>query len=120
MIFTGKNALALVIIVLIMAAASTCSDMRARSAEYGAPDTEGWYQSLKQPDYPKSGCCGWGDAYYADKVAECPPNSGSECALIAIITDTRPDTMTLSDGRVLTRPHVAPGRRRQHLGQPAA
>lgn len=79
------------------------------AAVYGAPDINDWYAGLKQPDHPSVSCCGWADAYYADRVDECGPKDAADCALVAIITDTRPDTLTLPDGRVLNRPHMPPG-----------
>src|SRR5512139_878656 len=79
--------------------------------KFAAPDLAEWYASLMQPDsgqYPRS-CCGWADAYEADEIAECGaiPN----CAVVAIITDTRPDERKLPDGRTLVRPHREIGER---------
>ena len=78
------------------------------SERYSSPDLSEYYQSLNQPDNPSNSCCGAGDAYYADKVKDCPVDA-SDCALIAIITDTRPDTFKLPDDKIINRPHVDPG-----------
>jgi hypothetical protein len=56
-----------------------------------APDLSEYYSSLRQPDYPSS-CCGEGDAYFADKTRACTAEETlNGCALVAVITDTRPD-----------------------------
>jgi hypothetical protein len=108
--FAGKNAVWLVIIVVTLAAVSVVYG----APIYQAPDEEVYYATLKQPDSPAMNCCGWGDAYYADKVAECPPEEAN-CALVAIITDTRPDTREYvrDDGSkiTITRPHAEVGTR---------
>lgn len=44
-----------------------------------------WFSSLKQPDNPKTSCCGEADAYYADSYHV----EGDK--YVAIITDERPD-----------------------------
>lgn len=61
------------------------------------PQVRKWFQELKQPDNPTMSCCGFADAYYADKVYT--DKYGKN---IAVITDTRPDAP-------LGRPHVALG-----------
>ena len=80
---------------------------------YQSPDEEIWYKTLKQPDNPDMGCCGWGDAYYADRTEACTLLDGPDCALVAIVTDTRPDTRTYvrQDGSeiVIVRPHYDVG-----------
>jgi hypothetical protein len=78
---------------------------------YAAPDISEYYASLKQPDNPLMSCCGWGDAYFADKTDSCGPQDGPNCALVAIITDDRPDRLELPNGQVLTRPHLPVGTR---------
>jgi hypothetical protein len=78
---------------------------------YKQPDLGAYYTSLKQPDAPSVGCCGVGDAYFADKTDACRPNEGANCALVAIITDTRPNTFKLDDGSEMTRTPIAPGER---------
>src|SRR5512139_2016055 len=77
--------------------------------KFAAPDLSAWYASLMQPDNPTMSCCGWADAYEADEIAECGaiPN----CAVVAIITDTRPDERKLPDGRTLVRSHREIGER---------
>lgn len=70
---------------------------------YEGPDESDWYRSLKMPDAPVTSCCGAADAYYADKVEPCAPSDPSNCVLIAIVTDTRPDERILQDGTKLHR-----------------
>jgi hypothetical protein len=77
-----------------------------------------YFESLKQPDNPNVSCCGDGDAYYADKVDRCGPadfKKNSTCALVAIITDTRPDRLVIKkpDGmeKVINRFHLDVGTR---------
>src|SRR5574340_373033 len=98
--------------VVVVAFVLLVSIVRAEDI-YAAPDLEAWYASLMQPDNSSVSCCGWGDAYYADKTDTCNPGEGGMdgCALVAIITDERPDTRTLPDGRVLHRAHIAVGTR---------
>lgn len=83
----------------------------AGAADYAAPDLSAYYEALRQPDNAAASCCGAADAYYADHVAPCTAADGAACALIAIITDTRPNRRTLPDGRIIDRPPVAPGTR---------
>jgi hypothetical protein len=78
---------------------------------YASPDLSEYYAALKQPDNPSVSCCGWADAYYADKTDSCGPQDEVDCALVAIITDERPNTMTLPDGRTLVRPPIPVGTR---------
>lgn len=115
--FVGSNVLVIIAVVIIFCIAGLFSC--AQGAEYQAPDEEVWYATLKQPDNPNTNCCGWGDAYYADKTDECRPSdvpgNGGECALVAIITDTRPDERDYvrQDGSTIkiTRPHRDVGSR---------
>lgn len=85
---------------------------KAETREMGVPDLDQWYEGLKVP-FGTANCCGWGDAYFADKVDNCGPKDGTgdNCVFVAIITDTRPDTFTTPSGKKITRPHVAPGTR---------
>jgi hypothetical protein len=64
--------------------------------ETSDPDISAWFRSLKQPDNPAQSCCGFADAYYADKTYA---RNGKN---IAVITDTRDDF-------TLGRPHVPIG-----------
>lgn len=73
-------------------------------------DLEAYYSALRQPDSPGVSCCGWGDAYRADDTEPCPV-LGPACAVVAIITDTRPNTIRLKSGRVIRRTPVAVGTR---------
>ena len=66
----------------------------ANAHDYQHPDTDEWYNSLRQPDNPVASCCGGHDAYFADKVEECTPADYipalyGGCAMVAIITDDR-------------------------------
>ncbi len=81
--------LALVIIVLIdfLIAKATARDLG--QWKYASPDVAHYFATLMQPDQAVS-CCGAADVYWADKTDECRP-SELDCALVAIITDTRPD-----------------------------
>jgi hypothetical protein len=76
--------------------------------DYHSPDMEEYYQSLNWPDNPAVPCCGSSDAYYADVTEPCPKGD-DKCALVAVITDNRPDLMTLPDGRTIRRYHVDVG-----------
>lgn len=81
---------------------------------YAEPNLSDWYRGLVQPDsdplYPAP-CCGAGDAYYADRTEPCTHADGPDCALVAIITDTRPDHRELPGGYVVNRPHIKIGTR---------
>ena len=80
---------------------------------YGSPDVGDYYESLKMPDTGIS-CCGEADVYYADKTDACSLEeliNHPDCALIAVITDTRPDKRVLPDGRELVRLHIPVGTR---------
>lgn len=82
----------------------------AYANDYSTPDISEYYELLRQPDRPEVSCCGDGDAYYADKVEECPLSlTKNECFLIAIITDTRSDIIKTSKGDIIHRHHVEPG-----------
>jgi hypothetical protein len=78
---------------------------------YAAPDLSEYYASLKQPDNPSVSCCGWADAYFAEQTDSCGPQDEVDCALVAIITDTRPNTLVLPDGRKIERPPIPVGTR---------
>jgi hypothetical protein len=73
-------------------------------ADYAVPNLSDYYRSLMMPDNPRASCCGEGDAWYADETET--DDSGN---LIAIITDTRPDTRRLPDGTTIIRKHIPPG-----------
>lgn len=75
------------------------------ASDYASPDISYYYESLRMPDQPMVSCCGWGDAYYAD-IVETEQATG---ALVAVITDTRPDSFVLSDGRTINRLHIPVG-----------
>jgi len=83
---------------------ANAADPRGRDFGYQAPDVAEWFGSLRQPDAPAVSCCGEPDAYEADRVDGCRPSDGADCALVAIITDTRPDEPR-------RRPHVDVGTR---------
>lgn len=87
----------------------------ARSDErFAPPDLGEYFRSLMQPDNPAISCCGAGDVYYADKTDQCGPDDMRKeptCAIVAIITDTRPDVLRLDDGSTIHRAHVPPGTR---------
>jgi hypothetical protein len=53
--------------------------------ELADPDIRAWFQELRQPDNPRMSCCGFADAYYADKTYT---KDGKN---YAVITDTRED-----------------------------
>lgn len=89
--------------------AATIIEVRAH--DYAAPDLDQWYKSLKQPDDATTPCCGWGDAYYADEVERCRPSDGPHCAVVAIITDTRPNEFMTSNGIKVNRPAIEVGTR---------
>ena len=57
------------------------------------------------PDRRQASCCGWADAY------ECIEDREPDGKLVCVITDTRPDTRTLPDGRVLNRKPIPVGTR---------
>lgn len=110
--FVGRNVLAITAIVIIIAISFLIAGVSARADDkYAAPDLSEWYASLMQPDYPKSSCCGAGDAYFADRTEECTPADPKDCALVAIITDDRPDQRTLANGEVIHRYPIANGTR---------
>lgn len=77
------------------------------ASDYAAPDVSYYYDSLRMPDNPSVSCCGWGDAYYADKT-EVEAATGN---IVAVITDTRPDSFQLADGRTINRRHIPEGTR---------
>jgi len=60
------------------------------------PQVRKWFQGLMQPDNPTISCCGYADAYYADKVITRGKKN------YAVITDTRDDAP-------LGRPHIPVG-----------
>jgi hypothetical protein len=57
------------------------------ASEYAEPDVGAWYDVLRQPLDPETTCCGDGDAYYADII-----ETDAAGNLVAVITDTRPNT----------------------------
>lgn len=75
-----------------------------QAQDYGAPDLSAYFRSLMMPDQPSRSCCGEADAYFADETEACRPSDGESCALVAIVTDTRPDAPR-------GRRHIAPGTR---------
>jgi hypothetical protein len=85
--------------------------------KYAAPDVQEYFQKLMQPDAFNVSCCGDSDAYYTDRSET--DGAGN---LYAIITDTRPDEWTRSDGSTGRRPHrevgskvlVPPSKIRKH------
>ena len=80
------------------------SSVAAISGDFASPDLAGYYATLMQPDAPAVSCCGEGDVYYADKT-----ETDEYGNLVAIITDTRPDSRTLPDGRTISRVPIAVG-----------
>ena len=105
--------------VLMLAAMISASNA---GSIYATPDVSHWYGSLRQPDAPAVSCCGEADAYYADKVDTCKPADAkhyyqdpmeflNDCALVAIITDTRPDVRRLPIGFTVVRQHIPVGTR---------
>lgn len=78
--------------------------------KYASPDIKAYFEGLRQPDGPGS-CCGIADAYWADKTEPCRVTDPPECVLVAIITDTRPDSWTLPDGTPVYRGHIPIGTR---------
>ena len=75
-----------------------------KGQHFEGPDIKFYLTGLKQPDNPTVSCCGESDMYYADRQEECRFEDGADCAVVAIITDTRPD-------EPLKRPHIKPGTR---------
>jgi hypothetical protein len=99
--------IALAIAAAVMAFFMSLAPLHAREwgaaqGKYVSPSEAAWYKSLIQPD-GSSSCCGAGDAYYADD------SETIDGQLYAIITDTRPDTLTLDDGTKAYRTHVPVG-----------
>ena len=81
--------------------------------KFAAPDMQLYYESLRMPDSLAS-CCGEADAYYADKTDSCTPKElafEKNCALVAIITDTRSDDRKLPNGYEIHRKHIPVGTR---------
>ena len=68
------------------AVVSSCFARDAGQWQHQDPFVSAWFKSLMQPDQPAVSCCGFADAYYADKV-----ETGKNGELVAIITDDRPD-----------------------------
>jgi hypothetical protein len=96
------------IAVVVLGAAFLAVIKATHGAEYGAPDMDVYFDTLMRPD-ANGTCCGWGDDYYADKVEPCRPEDPVDCALVAVITDTRPDKFEFADGRVINRVHLPVG-----------
>lgn len=108
--------------LLLVLALSTCGPTLLPAAEdrpYDVPDVHEYFATLVMPDNPTVRCCGESDAYFADAVAPCAPGDvpvgGGECALVAIITDERSDTILIEQpngvGKVINRPHLDVGTR---------
>lgn len=93
-----------VILVSVLLWASPAVSRDNGQWEMVGPDERAYFNTLMQPDHPTTSCCGVSDVYYADQTEPCGPEHGPQCALIAIITDTRPDAP-------LNRRHVPPGTR---------
>lgn len=80
-----------VLVALIAFAILALSVHFARARDLGQwdatdPAIRQWYETLMQPDAPRTSCCGEADAYWADSYEVSP-----EGEYIAIITDERPD-----------------------------
>jgi hypothetical protein len=82
----------------------TVASAKTTGTKYLGPDENDYYESIMMPDNPKASCCGAADVYWADEQ-EVGPNG----EIIAIVTDARPDTRTLPDGRQIDRYHVPVG-----------
>jgi hypothetical protein len=100
-----------VLTFLAIAWAAQSKEWGQEQGKYLAPDVQEYYKTLKQPDNADASCCGDGDAYYTDKFDECLPTDGADCALVAIITDERPDELERPDGSKVHRPHIDVGTR---------
>jgi len=111
----SKFFLVLILIIFGLFVFSVFFEFRkAYAADYREPDVINYYDTLKQPDDDTTGCCGPGDVYQADKTDNCNPsirNERIDCALVAIITDTRPDEVHLQNGRIIRRAHIPVGTR---------
>jgi hypothetical protein len=100
-IFDKRLMLMISVVVAVMTFLTTSTTRTIRAVDNGQweltdPAIREWFQELKMPDNPHVSCCGFADAYYADKVYT---KNGKN---IAVITDTRPDAP-------LQRPHIPPG-----------
>lgn len=87
---------ALAFSVLAVAAAGGAAARDDGQWELTDPSVGRWFRELMQPDNPSVPCCGFADAYYADKTYT---KDGKN---IAVITDDRDDAP-------LGRPHVPLG-----------
>lgn len=95
----------LVLAAFVAALLFGMSNVRAKDNgqwKYASPDIADYFAKLMQPDSPVS-CCGSADLYWADKTDDCRPHE-QNCALVAIITDTRDDAP-------LMRAHIPAGTR---------
>jgi hypothetical protein len=75
-----------VLTILLLAMAKPVHARDGGQWEKQDPFVSAWFKSLMQPDQPAISCCGFADAYYADKV-----ETGKDGELVAVITDDRPD-----------------------------
>ena len=85
----------------------------AKDIHHLSDDLATYYESLLIPNSEVS-CCGPGDAYWADHIDNCNKDIKREkdnCEFVAIVTDTRPDKLVLSNGKVINRIHVPIGTR---------
>jgi len=75
------------IVLCCLAITSTSSAYADPRWEHLPQDVREWFARQKQHDQPLTGCCGLGDAYYADEFAR----EGDK--FYAIITDDRDDNL---------------------------
>ena len=92
--------------ILVYATVGRAKEWGQEAGKYLSADEGAWYRELRMPDMPEVPCCGAGDAYYADDT-----ETGPHGEVIAIITDTRPDSFRLDDGTEVSRPHFPVGTR---------
>ncbi len=90
----------LIIAILLLTFPASARDLG--QWQYSSPDLHEYFRDLVEPDSPIP-CCGEADVYWADKTDGCRPNERN-CALVAIITDTRDDAP-------LQRAHIPVGTR---------
>ena len=83
-----------VLLTILILLSSIISVQGRAIPKYASPSEKAWANALKQPGNPTASCCGPANAYYADKVEPCTHKDflkNEDCALVAIITDTRPN-----------------------------